>query len=112
MASIAKRMTFEFAIQLKDAGFPFKEQPHEYIHAALERGIVINGFSWDGLNFYTPSLSELIEACGDDFDSIDRFQKDRWAAYTHPDKFHVQDANTGSTPEEAVAKLWLALHQN
>lgn len=75
-------MIYKLAKQLKDGGFP-KER--EWID---------------------PTLSELIEACGEDADF--KLQ------YFHNIKKWVAEMKgklgTGYPPEEAVAKLWLELN--
>ncbi len=85
-------MNYELAKQLKDAGFP-------------QTGDNQNGYANDG--GYEPLLSELIEACGDKFMDLHYFSDTKtWLA--------VSDENTtarSSTPEEAVANLWLALNK-
>ncbi len=84
-------MNYELAKQLKDAGFPQDE-------------CCVHGKSGHD-HVFEPSLSELIEACGDEFHGLWRVM-DEWFA---------KDARgleiKGSTPEEAVAKLWLALNK-
>ena len=56
-----------------------------------------------------PTLSELIEACGEDFDrlilrspTINPF----WEAYNLKD-----ERERGKTPEESVARLWLGINK-
>jgi len=87
-------MTYELAKQLKDAAFP-------------QQG---NGSTFGSPNevVYLPTLSELIEACGDQFYCVEKNLKEAplWTATGWDDDFGV-----GQTPEEAVAKLWLALNQ-
>lgn len=81
-------MTYELAKQLKDAGYK------GYLH-----------FEGDGT--VTHDLSELIEACGDKISGIEKsIEGNSWFAYPYPFSF---PAHQGSTPEEAVAKLWLEL---
>ena len=63
---------------------------------------------------YVPTLSELIEACGVKGTQFTLFgrDKDRWEA-TNLDGFDLQVQTLtkyGSTPEEAVANLWIALN--
>lgn len=72
-------MTYELAKELKDAGFPIK--PDGQIR-----------------------LEDLIEACGDELRSVERFGEN-WAAFRK-----VEESYQGFTPEEAVARLWLSLH--
>ena len=66
----------------------------------------------DGL-VYAPTLTELIEACGEGFLTLTKRQLEyKYVKYI----WHAQDNNdlfsVGKTPEEAVAKLWLALNKN
>jgi hypothetical protein len=93
-------MTYELANKLKDNGYPQGNDTY----------VDVDGTQWIYTNVlttidkaYAPSLSELIEACGSDFNILQR-SGDRWLAAGDP---LVYD----STPEEAVAKLWLALHK-
>lgn len=101
-------MTYELAKQLKDAGFPQNGTPLNMVNYA--------------------DLSELIEACGDDFRNLEKHDEEeinmaaildidsRWTAYgtekERNDKRLALIPNYfGSTPEEAVANLWLALNK-
>ena len=60
-----------------------------------------------------PTLSELIEACGEEFDSLHQISnkgEKRWQA----DGIHKSMGTIfvyGATPEEAVAKIWLQLNK-
>ena len=94
-------MNYELAKKLKDAGF---KQGNENGQECDE---------WiDG--YYIPTLSELIEACGENF----RLQTSKpflWQADNCGD-FNEWDnekyiAGTGNTSKEAVANLWLALNK-
>jgi hypothetical protein len=98
-------MTYELAKQLKDAGFPFNWG--------------VNGDTMLYDDF--PSLSELIEACGDKFVLHSPKSKDineeyytpsetEWTAYSQTERFGTI-IYKGSTPEEAVANLWLKLNE-
>lgn len=95
-------MTYELAKQLKDAGFP----QGEWTHQRKVEGM--NGYE----SYFVPTLSELIEACGDEFMHLERntdsdTDEIYWVAYAvTPEK-----GSLGSTPEEAVAKLWLELNK-
>ena len=99
-------MNYELAKQLSDAGFPQGGQgkwvlPPETIIARREDRV------------YVPTLSELIEACGSNFQALFR-EQDRWTAQQElpandpGGKFHIA---TAVTPEDAVALLWLALNK-
>jgi hypothetical protein len=70
----------------------------------------------DNDGIHIPTLSELIEACGEDFDYLmlmGRQRKERWCAHSHvqpvPEGDYIN--GYGKTPEEAVARLWLALNR-
>lgn len=102
-------MNYELVKKLKDAGYPIKytlgalaydqEPPSQFI--------------------IDPTLSELIEACGDRFEKLeynpyhDETVED-WYTTGCDDRKHKPGEYSGhtiwgKTPEEAVANLWLAL---
>jgi hypothetical protein len=94
-------MTYELATKLKDAGFPLRKPGSERVHFEITHEIGQPSI------FIYPTLSELIEACGDDFHQLLHItSNDLWFA----EGFDTRQRETGSTPEEAVAKLWLALN--
>lgn len=99
-------MDYDLAKRLKDAGFPFKEHDDDFLNE-------LNG----GLG-YSATLEELIEACGDDLDDIQRgadlpTERDKWYACRRQKNLLGKDimALDGKSPIEAVANLWIALHQ-
>ena len=56
-----------------------------------------------------PTLSELIDACGEEFQGMSRLGDGTWEAHLigYSNAYgHVH----GTTPEEAVARLWLAIN--
>lgn len=86
-------MDYQLARSLKDAGFPQKH--------GLE-GILED--SQNPLPPYIPTLSELIEECGDtEFFDVIKYS-DGWIASDHYMR------GEGKNPSEAVANLYLALH--
>ena len=112
-------MNYELAKELKEAGFPF---------IRIEGGMGVGRQGYFDFNpegdekigaqhFYTPTLSELIEACGVDFDSLHHNSDGKWQALAEvlvgEPKTTIEDEEVaeglGSTPEEAVARLWLSL---
>lgn len=109
---------YELVKQLKNAGFQQEgygkllEDPN----APYPSSPTKDGGSWkeahdkymDGLS-YSPTLSELIEACGDKFDGIIRFYEGWVAGCNFGYEWFDDTQANGSTPEEAVAKLWLEL---
>lgn len=99
-------MNYELAKELKDAGFPQTDEPN------------ICGHCGDGgpdTEVRYPTLSELIEACGDRFASLIR-KNGGWESNSKflSNKDGTVDAHNwiGSTPEEAVTRLWLALNKS
>lgn len=88
-------MNYELARKLRDAGW-------DKIHIQYGQRMinVVNA----------PTLSELIEACGDGLQSLIRNMIGGWIAFTNAkDESGERMSIKGSTPEEAVANLWLAL---
>ena len=89
-------MNYELAKQLNDLGFPYRAFPLHY-------------FSYEQEVLPIPNLLDLIHA----FDAP-RFKLCSsgnafwWATADWKDDMKYFE---GATPEEAVAKLWLALHQ-
>jgi hypothetical protein len=100
-------MTYEVAKELKGAGFPFSERwtITEAFGATVQ--------TKEGTQ-QVPTLSYLLEACGDEFEGIQHgvMTEDDgsrlWYAATYDNKV----VERGPTPEEAVARLWLALNKN
>jgi hypothetical protein len=102
-------MKYELAKQLKDAGFPLQAASMEDGNDSKRKHQIFyygkDSFDSDGAWLY-PTLSELIEACEEDFEMlVQRNTHQCWGAVggSHRDE-------RGKLPEEAVAKLWLALH--
>ena len=95
-----KGMTYELAKELKDAGFPQAKL------GTLDENKFRYYTEKDGERAFVPTLSELIEACGElDF---------RLHCYPHGyviEQKGEMDMEIQPTPEEAVAKLWLALNK-
>jgi hypothetical protein len=59
---------------------------------------------------YLPSLIELIEACGDSFFRLSHSQNNDGTSWD-AESWNTGEIETGSTPEEAVARIWLALNK-
>ena len=93
-------MNYELAKELQDNGFP--QRGRGYFH---EEEVRINQQSVPTyVQWYIPTLSELIGACDTTFFELSRLE-DGWGCNDH------YQTGTGNTPEEAVAKLWLALNK-
>jgi hypothetical protein len=98
-------MKYDVAARLRDAGSP--QGGHGSWIAPPDKIVLRSGD-----RVYVPTLEELIEACGEHFFVLnatsERGQPNPWyAAITNP---NVVEA-TGATALEAVAKIWLALHE-
>jgi hypothetical protein len=97
-------MDYELAKQLYDAGFPqggngnWVYPPDNLVSRHADR-------------VYVPTLEELIRACGRRFFALTHFDSasDSFSAEAYTSKGIPK--TKGYTPSEAVAKLWLALHQ-
>lgn len=93
-------MNYELAIQLKDAGFPQGDSVYPKD---------ISGQICPKI----PTLTELIEACGEHIDTIRLNHKTldweagEWDWYNGGWGHY----GSGKTPEEAVARLWLELNK-
>ena len=89
---------FELARKLKDAGFP---------QSKLARAQQQAGYDYVSM----PTLAALIEACGEGFGALGR-ESDCWLACEYvSERGEWSNAHEGETPEDAVARLWLSLHQ-
>lgn len=114
-------MNYELAKELKDAGFPIRKSRELELpegSVVYERTFVYEPQNGVAIDFpeslLVPTLEELIEACGDYFGQLIKIidgpgwnVQSRW--FTENSVRESRYA-TGKTPEEAVARLWLALH--
>lgn len=109
-------MNYKLAKQLKDAGFPQASNKGFYHCKGEEEPILINFIVLDeelakNVKCLDPTLSELIEACGD---RLMAFHKgiDKWLAQATPKEndLELTIGVSGKTPEEAVAKLYIKLN--
>lgn len=113
-------MTYKLAKELKDAGFPqslcsrWMTVDNSYSGALpenIKNGDIITFQPKDGA-VANPSLSELIEACGDKFMDL-RYKQlgDNPPWYCCGNNLGGTHCLAGRTPSEAVARLWLALNK-
>lgn len=123
-------MTYELVKELKDAGFPQHYDSRwgrfYYMYDASDNDQTLIQHQTDHVCYdnalddsqltFVPTLSELIEACGDCLSHIKKYNGNWWAVSHcgHPE--HEPGGNNLEmaeiTPEEAVARLWLALNKN
>lgn len=111
-------MNYELAKKLKKMGFPHDWSQFE------EHDPELLAVNWDMYGEgYCPTLSELIAACGENFGGLDlgyinikytnienmntEIGVKKWYAHSPKNKI----GGDGSTPEEAVASLWLKLNE-
>lgn len=93
-------MDYALAKQLKDAGF---DQTY--------RGTTWRNREIEEVKY--PTLEELIEACGKDFETLERLGEGgdfEW--YATMRSYNDGERVYGKTPIEAVAKLWLELYKD
>ncbi len=88
-------ISYELAKKLKDAGFSQEKLEHHNCQNCACRV----------KDAYVPTLTELIESCGDNFRTLEKGRTDGWYASGNG------AGEAGSTPEEAVANLWLELNK-
>ena len=108
-------MKYELAKKLKDVGFP---QSVIYYEECYINGVKCNYGNDQGLEserdgelVMIPTLSELIGACGEHFESLSRDGFGIWYCYYHLGFQEESLTDDYDTPEEAVANLWLALNE-
>jgi len=138
-------LSFELAKKLKDAGFiepiqafskaeiyvrnkendrwypgdkePLLELPDHGEEKPYDWGLFSPNKHWDYENYvYCPTLGELIEACGERFESlkIAMMPGEWWAWEKMKDKDGkpiTGKGGIGYSPSEAVANLWLAFNE-
>ena len=103
-------MKYSLAKQLKEAGFP-----QFYASFMLDYGDRKGQrIFYDNEWVYTPTLSELIEACGEDFGELQR-EKDEAGEVIWYATHRVMNDMTGGyargkAPSEAVAKLYIKIY--
>lgn len=95
-------MNYELTKELKEAGFP-QEGGGTFSKYRKD----IDGKNVEVVNVYIFTLSELIKACGKPLAL--QIDDDKCEAQSYGDRPRITE--TGSTPEEAVARLWLALQK-
>ena len=119
-------MTYELAKELKDYGFNqlgngFYRCIHEERIFDLKNGEKsICDCRYFPLQrcLYVPTLSELIEECGDNCRLLIKNPNNDWEAgygfdyYLYDNRINEKrPSSIGNTPEEAVANLWLKLNK-
>jgi len=110
-------MNYKLAKQLKDVGFPqYPEDDGLPGKAVFWKGIYVIE---ENIKLYIPTLSELIEACGDSFNFLRHVREDGETipSLVGDNETLIWEASCweksvmANTPEEAVALLWLELNK-
>ena len=112
-------MNYELAKELKDAGFPQEQGAKKYRGYQDRKEVILwlkdirpdinekgepTGIEW----IVIPTLSELIEACGEGFKKLERLGKNQWRVWGIKNSVLFIDHKT---PLITVAKLWLELNK-
>ncbi len=106
-------MTYETLKRLKDSGFPLQQVAVEAgREVALERPAVVfsgaTSVAEAGI-YYVPSLSDLVEACGQRLQSMSRVPEGWECSQAPRGRGEGKTARTrGATLFDALAELWLA----
>lgn len=100
-------LPYDLALRLKKAGFEQKNQNWCDIGCSHDDPACLINMEENAKPPYSPTLPELIDACGDKFGKLVK-EKDDWYAYDG-DRNCVQ---FGRAKEIAAANLWLALQTN
>ena len=99
-------ITYELAKSLKDAGFPqLSDGGYVYKDGTIDKDMISENYC------YKPSLSELIEACGIKMNKLTQNEMNNNSIVWTAVNWEGSIMGEGSTPEEAVANLWLALNK-
>lgn len=108
-------MKYELIQKLKDTGYPLTEVDTTSNWCLTRDGVIT--FE-DNTTYRIPSLSELIEACGEEVvlsnckgDLKARECTESWLTEKWYGLSKVCHIAQGKTPEEAVAKLWIELNE-
>lgn len=102
-------MDYSLAKQLKDAGFSQEGKGEFQFYIGDQR--VRDDVGMQADSYYFPTLSELIEACGDKFGALKLIPDDSDVKWWVAMSWDGSDEVDASTPSEAVAKLWLELNK-
>jgi len=117
-------MTYKLALKLKKAGFIQRQWKYAFHYHPTEKNPIREPmiYLWESIEelgvkdtIYIPDLNELIEACMGFYypSSFSMGGKSSWWAILRDESNTkaLVPVQTGSTPEESVAKLWLALNK-
>lgn len=109
-------ITFALAKELQEAGF------RQHGEGGFAYRNEFGTANWGRVNYhygyYTPTLTDLVDACGEGFSQLLRNYTDvpmggpgKWLACHSPDRGETDDCAVGDGADQAVARLWLAINQ-
>lgn len=104
-------MNYELCKKLKDAGFPLRTTDWQMVGRETIYFLDGNGLdeSSNRTGYISPTLSELIEACGE---NCMVWGNNAGIVYdVSPGTITYDIYESGKTKEEAVANLWLELNK-
>ena len=116
-------MNYELAKKLKEKGFPqekintYREGDGlSYVDSGLisqkdYNSISAKEFEDKRNRCYIPTLSELITSCGEKFSKLSLIGTAWFSEGFEDYDKGLKEVGAGSTPEEAVANLWLELNK-
>lgn len=108
-------MEYKLARELRDAGFPQEGVKEPYCITCADWAktpLICLNRKHEREFIKVPTLSELIEACGEEFYSVVRVSPAVWKAFSTVDGENFICTSKGcETPEEAVTRLYLALNK-
>ena len=108
-------INYELAKELKDAGFPPNDKHRRRVCKHNQVPLLCpNGCQKEDIETI-PTLSELIEACGERLVGMSKYENGvyldgKWTVAYRKEMMSMSSYVRGDTLEEAVARLWLALH--
>jgi len=114
VATLIEYMDYTLAKKLKDAGFP--QLNYSCILQDIE-DVAIQDKNDSSIWYYKPTLSELIDACGERFEELNKIGhgiKPKWNATSYSCEecgWDGMEVGRGLTKEVAVANLWLAINK-
>lgn len=101
---MSPRISYELALDLREAGFPQDRwSGGGWRYLGDENSLRLD------TKCYEPTLDQLIEACGEGFGSLEK-SGTQFIALEPKHRQTILILAYQETPEEAVARLWLAIN--
>lgn len=121
------KLTYQDCKELRDAGYPHPEEPttgdysswtiqHTYGEAFAEYNgetylvRIFPGVTYARSLLYRPTLEELIDTCGGDFQDLKRNRAGNWDAFGHKSYGKAFIGGTKESAIQAVKALYIILY--